>query len=294
MQLRHEWSDVADHLAAEARVLCVVNTRADARTLASLVPGSIQLSALMCAEHRTVVLAEVQRRLEAGEDIRLVSTQLVEAGVDIDFPVVWRALAGIDSIAQAAGRCNREGRLSRGRVVVFLPPRPSPRGHLLQGEDATRSLLGAAQVGALSLGPDTYRRYFERLYAAKDGLDREGILPLLTQEARQLQVSFREAAERFQLIDDAGTTTAFVPYGKGAELIDALRTAVARSGGPDRRLLRRLQRHTVGLRQTDVRELERTSGLERITEDLVAVAPAFYGDLGVSVMGRDYSAGLSV
>ncbi|WP_436395524.1 hypothetical protein ACSDBR_00190 [Acidithiobacillus ferriphilus] len=77
------------------------------------------------------VIADIKRRLQAGIPTRVVSTQLVEAGVDVDFPVVYRALAGLDSIAQAAGRCNREGRLAgKGKVVVFVPPKPAPPGLL--------------------------------------------------------------------------------------------------------------------------------------------------------------------
>ena len=84
--------------------------------------------------------------------------------MDIDFPVVYRALAGLDSIAQSAGRCNREGKLQNGRAVVFIPPKPSPKGHLLQGEQATRSLLAACQDASMLLRPEGFRRYFDLLY----------------------------------------------------------------------------------------------------------------------------------
>lgn len=287
------WTEVAGELAAEHQVLCVVNRRADARTLAALVPGAQQLTALMCAEHRSDVLTDIQRRLGAGEIVRVVSTQLVEAGVDIDFPVVWRAMAGLDSVAQSAGRCNREGRLERGRVRVFVPPRPSPIGHLLRGETATRSLL-AATGGIGLLAPDGYRRYFELLYSVTDGLDRRRILPMLTRDASLLQFSFRTAGERFQMIDDEGMTTAFVPYKDGAQHIETLRRLIARDERPSRLFLRRLQRYTVSLRASEMAELDRHSGLDRINAELVAVAPLFYSASGVSLAGRDFSLTLSV
>lgn len=124
------WADIAAQLSAEDCVLAIVNTRKAARELQRLMPeGTLHLSALMCGAHRKDVIAHIKERLKAkreGRDtrpLRVVSTQLVEAGVDIDFPVVYRALAGLDSIAQAAGRCNREGRMQGlGRVVVFVPP----------------------------------------------------------------------------------------------------------------------------------------------------------------------------
>lgn len=115
--------------------------RADARELYTRVKaedstGLWHLSGLMCAQHRSDTIADIKQALlarrqalAAGQNsapIRVISTQLVEAGVDIDFPVVYRALAGLDSIAQAAGRCNREGRLDKGEVHVFVPPKPAP------------------------------------------------------------------------------------------------------------------------------------------------------------------------
>ena len=111
-----DYTEIAGEIAARPRVLAIVHKRADARTLAKLLPdeGLYHLSALMCPAHRRRVLAEVRQRLKLadGRPLRLVATQLIEAGVDVDFPVVYRALAGLDSIAQAAGRCDREGRLT--------------------------------------------------------------------------------------------------------------------------------------------------------------------------------------
>ncbi|WP_312915824.1 CRISPR-associated helicase/endonuclease Cas3 [Candidatus Competibacter phosphatis] len=128
------WEALAAELATHPRVLCIVDRRDDARLLHGLLPtGAVHLSGLMCGQHRADVIAMIKERLVADEPLRVISTQLVEAGVDLDFPVVYRALAGLDSIAQAAGRCNREGRLfNLGRVVVFAPPTEPPAGHLRQ------------------------------------------------------------------------------------------------------------------------------------------------------------------
>jgi CRISPR-associated endonuclease/helicase Cas3 len=122
---------IAARFAGQPRMLCIVNSRAHARTLFAAVrdlPGATHLTTLMCPRHRQLVLQEVKARLKDHAPVRLVATSLIEAGVDVDFPEVWRAVAGLDSIAQAAGRCNREGLLQLGRAVVFTPAEAkSPR-----------------------------------------------------------------------------------------------------------------------------------------------------------------------
>ena len=119
-----EWEELSNQLQAYSSVLCIVNRRDDCRKLWQLMPeGTFHLSALMCGAHRSDIIAEIKKRLQDGLPTRVISTQLVEAGVDLDFPVVFRALCGLDSVAQAAGRCNREGLLKK---VMF-----SYSGHLL-------------------------------------------------------------------------------------------------------------------------------------------------------------------
>jgi CRISPR-associated endonuclease/helicase Cas3 len=133
LQQPKTWDELAKEVRQEEEVLVIVHKRDDARQLAELLPDSIHLSALMCPKHRLQVIERIKTELEANHmrrerkeltrPLRVVSTQLVEAGVDLDFPVVYRALAGLDAIAQAAGRCNREGRLDRlGQVRVFAAP----------------------------------------------------------------------------------------------------------------------------------------------------------------------------
>jgi CRISPR-associated endonuclease/helicase Cas3 len=207
---------------------------------------------------------------------------LIEAGVDIDFPVVFRALAGLDSIAQSAGRCNREGMLERGRVVVFVPPTPAPIGHLRRGEQATRSIVVVTEEGD-RLRPATFRRYFERFYA-ESSLDRRGITPLLTGGARQLEFGFRTAAERFQIVADEGTATILVPYGRGRGLLTALRASLGRSEGPDTRLLRSLQRFTVSVHRAHLAALLRSGALAEVMPDVFALEQAWRYDLRLGLL----------
>ena len=258
IRARSTWEEVAERLNRERQVLCVVNTRADAHALSELVSDSVHLSAAMCAQHRGETLDEIKRLLKKGRNVRVVSTQLIEAGVDIDFPVVYRALAGLDSIAQCAGRCNREGKLARGRTVVFVPPKPSPKGHLLQAEQATRSLL-ASPESEIPLDPDGFRRFFERLYADKN-LDSKGILSRLTAEARECRFDFRTAAALFQMIDDKGTTSVVVPFGSGVGLIRELEGI----DEPDKDFRRKLQRYTVVLRAKEFAALLSSRGVRAV------------------------------
>ncbi len=236
------WEELAKELEKNPTVLCIVNRRDDCRMLHRLLPkGTIHLSALMCGAHRSEVIANVKKRLRAGVPTRVVSTQLVEAGVDLDFPVVYRALAGLDSIAQAAGRCNREGLLTtKGHVVIFVPPSRIPAGHLRQAGEIGRRLLAKGLDDPLA--PEHFTDYFNELYWLRgDRLDAKNILADLAPDS-EYRFSFRTAAAKFKMIDDALYAAVFVRYGDGAGLVELLIKK-----GPERWLLRKLQRYVVNV-----------------------------------------------
>ena len=166
--------------------------------------------------------------------------------MDIDFPVVYRALAGLDSIAQAAGRCNREGRMEgKGRVVVFVPPERPPLGHLRKGADACISTLHGQAHDPLARG--LFARYFTEFYHSVD-LDQHCVVNLLTLQPRDLAVKFRTAADAFRLIDDADSASVVVRYAAHQEHIESLLNTLAVEG-PQRWLMRKLQRYTVTIPQ---------------------------------------------
>jgi len=246
------WADIAKQLSAEDCVLAIVNTRKAARELQRLMPAdTLHLSASMCGAHRKDVIAHIKERLKAkreGRDqrpLRVVSTQLVEAGVDIDFPVVYRALAGLDSIAQAAGRCNREGCMDgKGRVVVFVPPERPPLGHLRKGAQECISTLNGQAHDPLARA--LFATYFRQFYSAVD-LDAKKIVEKLTVNDRKtLSVQFRTVAEAFRLIDDADSATVVVRYAAQGDEIEKLLGILA-AEGPQRWLMRKLQRYTVSI-----------------------------------------------
>lgn len=269
-----EWSTLRSELARHDSVLVIVNTRNDARALWALMPaGTLHLSALMCGAHRSDVIRDIKARLTGGIPTRVVSTQLVEAGVDVDFPVVYRALAGLDSIAQAAGRCNREGRLKdKGDVVVFVAPKPAPRGLLRQGEDACRGVLLGVTDAPLTRA--RFAHYFERLYAGCT-LDRHGICDALSMAHCKLAVDtlgveFKTAAENFRLIDDEDSVPIIVKYrcvdDSGGDIEKWL--AVLHKDGPQRWLMRKLQRYTVTLHRRQAINLLQQGAIKEILPGL--------------------------
>ncbi len=271
-----EWPQLAEELSVHDSVLAIVNTRKDARALWEAMPqGTLHLSALMCGAHRSQVIQDIKARLKAGTPTRVVSTQLVEAGVDVDFPVVYRAVAGLDSVAQAAGRCNREGRLDgKGEVVVFVPPKPAPPGLLRQGENACREVLRDA-VGSPLTRP-RFAAYFERLYYGCS-LDKYGICDDLFMAhqklpADTLAVAFRTAAKKFRLIDDEDSLPIVVCYhgqdGQDKSIDQWL--ALLRRDGPQRWLMRKLQRYTVNLPRRQAIPLLDRGDIEEVLPGLYA------------------------
>ncbi len=273
-----DWDDIADEIGRHESVLAIVNTRRDARELFERMPrGTIHLSALMCGRHRSAVLAQIKRRLAHGEPVRVVSTQLVEAGVDLDFPVVYRALSGLDSIAQAAGRCNREGRLEKGKVVVFVPPEPAPLGVMRRAAAKMVSVM-AGNHGA-PLSRNNFTRFFELFYNDRDRTIEEKLQDDLTAKGNgndALRVQFRTAAKRFQLIDNRGEQV-LVRYhsirkGTRDEIDDNVDTLLnlLHKEGPERWLMRKLQGYSVNVSEWHFRQLQGDHQIEEIWPGLWA------------------------
>jgi CRISPR-associated endonuclease/helicase Cas3 len=269
------WPEVASELQNHETVLCIVNSRKDCRDLYKLMPsGTIHLSALMCGAHRSKVIADIKKRLKDSIPTRVISTQLVEAGVDFDFPIVYRALAGLDEIVQAAGRCNREGCKSRGQVVVFLPPSEVPPGHLRQAAEVGRRLIGDLNSNDIPL--QAFTEFFRELYWIKGrNLDRHQVISLLINDPK-MSYSFRMAAQAFRIIEQKGFPC-LVRYGEGAELIDRLCLK-----GKERILLRKLQRYAVQVSEWHLRRLI-TSGEVAEPE----IAPGLYMQVGTLLYRND-------
>ncbi|MCW7540490.1 CRISPR-associated helicase Cas3' [Aquabacterium sp. A7-Y] len=277
-----KWSTLVAELASRDSVLAIVNTRSDAHALTQALqahdPNTLHLSAAMCGAHRKDVIDQIRARLQSRQDgapvpLHVVSTQLVEAGVDLDFPVVYRAFCGLDSIAQAAGRCNREGRLDRGEVVVFVRDIPQPLGSVKFGAQAARSVLaglGCCTDAGSVLSPETFTEYFRHYYAQFQSLDARGIVDHLHREAHRLQFDFRTAAEKFRLVDDQDLATVVVPYHRVATAqlgIEPVLEALE-AGRTDRWLLRAVQRYTVSARLQLVRQWQEAGDVKEVSPGL--------------------------
>lgn len=180
-----EDEDLISHVRRRKQVLCIVNNRLHARRLFDAVaeePGSYHLSTFMYARHRSQVLAEIQSRLKENKPCRLISTSILDSGVNVSFPTVLRAEAGLDSIAQAAGRCNRENEWdpSRSEVLIFRPTSPNTEAPWdVKRAAATFRLVQRGRESDL-LSLEALASYFQEVYWSRgNGLDKKGILTLL-------------------------------------------------------------------------------------------------------------------
>ena len=288
-QARTTWNELAARLSVHEQALCIVNTRRDCHDLFKLMPpGSIHLSALMCGEHRSEVIAEIKRRLSNGETCRVISTQLVEAGVDIDFPVVYRALAGLDSIAQAAGRCNREGKLNAsgriGDVYVFIPPKPAPIGLLRKGEDTMREMPAVA--GFDPQKTDCYTRYFESYYARLNSTTgRPGSKIVFNEDLIRdfPRIPFRTAGFEFRMIDDAQQAV-FVRWSSNDKWLSQLRAI-----GPTRENLRALQRSCVNLPRRQLVDMKARGNVEEVWPGFWLWIGRYDKTSGLDLFGEGFS-----
>ena len=286
VRVRHVgvWGD--DTLAAEMRsreqVLCIVNNRRHARAVYEAMAdlaGARHLTTLMCAMHRSKVLSEVRQMLKDGVPCRLVSTSLIEAGVDVDFPAVLRAEAGLDSIAQAAGRCNREGRraLEASEVLVFATENDdwSPPPELKQYAQVASEVL--RQLGNDDpLSPAAIRRYFELLYWQKGSqqLDVPNLMGLL-QACRVDSLPLETLATKFRLIDSVQMPV-IVPYDDMAEkLLRDLEFAEGCGG-----IARQLQPYLVQLPQRGFEALRKAGAVQ-------PVAPRKWGEQFIKLVNPD-------
>jgi CRISPR-associated endonuclease/helicase Cas3 len=294
---RVSFHTLAERVIAEnADVLVIVNRRAEARDLLKRLPrGSMHLSALMCGAHRSNTINQIKQLLAARREdptlppLCIVSTQLVECGVDLDLPVVYRAFAGLDSIAQAAGRCNREGKLASGRVEVFIGEKDAPKGSLQKGEAAAKEILHGYHGHPLDRA--LFEPYF-RLYYDSHDRDAKGIGKLLEiDEATCGVVGLRSAADAFKMIDndETGYRSIYVPYRSNEEdrTFESL-LAMLKREGPQRWLLRKLQRFSVSLPPHEFGGLSKRQDIEEAWPSLwfLRSAAQYSPDVGLVLTGE--------
>ena len=268
---RLDWDTLSGQLQQHEQVLCVVNSRKSAQEIFTRLSGegNFHLSTLMYPAHRRAKLEEIRRRLREGLPCRVISTSLIEAGVDVDFPAVFREEAGLDSILQAAGRCNREGKRPVSESIVTL----------FRGEAAPPPLFQTA-IGAGRMVLEQYddiasreaiQAYFHTLLELKgaEAQDIYGILPKIRTEL----FPFQSVAERFHMIDSP-TRTVYIPLGAGAELVGRLR-----AGERSRTLFRQLGQYGVSIYEEHFAALDQAGDLERLEDGSAILAtPSLYSE----------------
>lgn len=272
------YDEIANELAKHQRVLCIVNTRKDAKELYDRMPKEgirLHLSRMMCPAHIAATIQNIKEalKIESDEPIRVIATQLIEAGVDIDFPVVYRQEAGLDSILQAAGRCNREGKREICKTYVFslrkehtLPP-----GFISQANNARKGMGQHHDWFA----PEAMTSYFQQLHSRIDNFDTKQIQNLLYKP----ECEFEEAACQFHLIDDQ--TTSVIINWKGS--IDLYQQLL--SQGPSYSLMKQLAQYSVNIRERDFHKLQNVGAIEEPFENIyVITSPDFYkANTGLSI-----------
>ncbi len=270
--------ELAQQLASQQQVLCILNNRRHARSVFDRIrskEGTFHLTTLMCARHRSEQLDEIRKRLMAGETCRVISTSLIEAGVDVDFPMVYRAEAGLDSIAQAAGRCNREGRRSVDESFVYVfrvasawstPP------ELEQYAQASRGIFRKHASNPLSL--EAIRDYFQEVYWLKGSeLDTYALLKAVENGGID-GIPYEQLANKFRMIE-SNMKPVIVPYHGNGERqgnaeITSLLNDLAHAEYPGR-IARKLQRYLVQIPEHGLRALLTAKAVQ-------AVNPLKFGD----------------
>ncbi len=279
--------ELIGRLNSAEQVLCVVNRRRTAQKLYDNLPkdGSYCLTTLLCPADRKRQLQEIRDRLDAGLPCRVVSTSLIEAGVDVDFPVVYRELAGLDSILQTAGRCNREGKApaENSPVYIFRLAGQKELQMLQQNIDAVKYTM--RRYTDLS-APEAIRRYFTfyRNLVGEEQLDKSNIM----EKFRAHEYPFARVAKDFRLIEQESSTV-YIPRDKGQKLIERLRR-----GEYKRSIFRQLGQYGVNVYPDDLKELENAGLIERLDENLLVLTDlnAYDPHIGLRIMnvesGEDF------
>ena len=261
---------IATELTRYDRALCIVNTRRDAKEIYNRLPKEgicLHLSRMMCPAHVAATITTMKEVMESKETtpIRVIATQLIEAGVDIDFPVVFRQEAGLDSVLQAAGRCNREGKLALCSTYVFSLSKEHtlPPGFITQSNNA-RKAMGTDHDW---FSPKAMKSYFHQLHSRVDTFDKQQMEALLY----KINCEFEEAAKQFHMIDD-NTISVIINWKGSMAFYQQLL-----SQGPCYSLLKELAQYSVNIRKCDFDKLRGVGAIEEPYENIFAITnPNFY------------------
>lgn len=265
------YDNMAEELSKHQRVLCIVNTRRDAKELYDRLPKEgicLHLSRMMCPAHVSSTIQRIKEALRShsSQPIRVIATQLIEAGVDIDFPVVFRQEAGLDSILQAAGRCNREGKHKICTTYVYSlgKEHPLPIGYITQTNNA-RLNMGRNHDW---FAPETMKSYFEQLYCRVPSFDEtiiKGVRYSMKDLLYKKEIEFEKAADVFRLIDDQ-TISVIINWGDSLIYYQQLI-----SQGPSYLLMKKLAQYSVNIRKRDFDKFQSIGAISEPFEHIFAI-----------------------
>ncbi len=245
--------------------LIIVNSRKRARDLYSKCSAKNKfcLSTYMTPDDRSAAIDSI-RTLIGSEPVTVISTSLIEVGVDLDFEAVYRELSGLDSVIQSAGRCNREGRRPEGYMQVFTLEGVSiPRGMKMQA-GITQSLMREYED---IFSPECVEDYYKRLYGAENSSIENGTIYKPEIGMRPNSIPFRDYADSFNMID-SDTINVIIPDEKNRELVDSLKYSA--------KALRKLSRHSAALHYNEFRSLLERGIIEPVGAAFVLACPEFY------------------
>lgn len=270
---------LAEMINEKTQILVIVNNRRHTHALFELIGANknhYHLTTLMCAAHRRTVLAEIRKQLKAGNPCKVISTSLIEAGVDVDFPVVMRAETGLDSVAQASGRCNREGLKPKeeSEVLIFTSPEWKAPPELDQYAASMRHVMRNHEGDLLS--PNAINAYFKDVYWRKgDELDAKRLLKTHGDHYAKLSFPFQTIANDYRMIESY-MHPIIIPYDEKAnKLIKELHYAQFVGG-----IARQLQPYLVQIPQQAFIAL-------KMAGVIAAIQPEQFGDQFWELTGKD-------
>ncbi|MEI7884238.1 MAG: CRISPR-associated helicase Cas3' [Clostridia bacterium] len=282
--------EIIELLIKNKKALVIVNSRRHAYSLYKIAKEEtncnvFHLSTLMCPMHRREVLSKIKNLLKNNKKVIAISTQLIEAGVDIDFPLVVRSIAGIDSIIQAGGRANREGKLKVGNVYVVEPL--SEEGKIPR---SLRNVVSIGQEVISVLGENAFElegiaRYFKLLYKASTSdvlLDTKNIIS--EYEISAGKYNFKNVAEKFKIIED-NSYNVIIPYNDAAKKL----IKEARNNKYTNRTLRELQQYSVSIYESEYFNLDKQNVVEKLDNGInILNNEKYYNqDIGLEIFSED-------
>lgn len=271
------WEALCERLRGTPQALCIVNRRKTAQALFAALEGEgcYCLSTLLYPRHRKELLAQIRSRLEQGLPCRVISTSLIEAGVDVDFPMVLREKCGLDSLLQAAGRCNREGKRPAGNSFVYMfSTEEAAPPMLYQNITSMESVLRRYEDFTQSEAIEYYFRFYRNL-KGNEQLDEKNIL----NSFKRGVFPFKQVNDLFQLISTP-VKTVYVPIGEGRELVEKLR-----AGEWSRKLFRKLGQYGVNVYPEHFKALSSAGALEVLEngDGILRDTNYYKSDIGLSL-----------